>query len=90
MESVAMSDEELIRLERKIDEIQKSMASVVRLEERTATLFRGHDSLKDRVGDLERDFGKMALKSAGAFAERIFWLLLTTTTGVVVYYITRG
>tara|TARA_S200000501_G_scaffold353550_1_gene373438 strand:+ start:606 stop:872 length:267 start_codon:yes stop_codon:yes gene_type:complete len=82
-----MEDERLSRMETKIDKLSKAVVAMARMEERMITVFKLLDFSDDawkkydeRMNEIER---KALIRGQKiAFAERIFWMILTGAGGL--------
>lgn len=81
-----MSEERLTRIEGKLDQLAEAVISLARMEERMISLFSRMDRYEDdqdkiegRLTKVETDF--IDNRSKVNFAERVFWIVLTTAIG---------
>ena len=82
-----MEDERLSRMETKIDKLSEAVVAMARMEERMITVFKRLDmsdiawtQYDDRINEIKR---KALIKGQKiAFAERIFWMILTGVDGL--------
>lgn len=81
-----MSEERLTRIEGKLDQLAEAVISLARMEERMISLFSRMDRYEDdqdkiegRLTKVETDF--IDNRSKVNFAERVFWIVLTTAFG---------
>ena len=82
-----MEDERLSRMETKIDKLSEAVVAMARMEERMITVFKRLDmsdvawkKYDDRINEIER---KALIRGQKiAFAERIFWMILTGVDGL--------
>lgn len=88
----AVSDDRLDRIEGKLDEVAKALIALVRVEERTTTLFKQSElnreslvALTERVNQLERKE-----ISQGIFFRWIDKIGLAVATAVVIYFVTQA
>ena len=87
-----MEDERLSRMETKIDKLSEAFVAMARMEERMITVFKrlymSDDAWKkydDRINEIER---KALIRGQKiAFAERIFWMILTGAVGLCFVYL---
>ena len=82
-----MEDERLSRMETKIDKLSEADIAMPRKEERMITVFKRLDMTDDawkkydnRMGEIEKQALTRGQKIA--FAERIFWMILTGAVGL--------
>jgi hypothetical protein len=87
-----MTDERLSRMEDKLDKLSEAVVSMARIEERLTTVFKRMDKIDDlntandaRMDDLALESMKRGQKIA--FAERIFWMILTGAVGLCFVYL---
>ena len=87
-----MSDERLSWMETKLDKLSEAVVAIARMKERIITVFKRLDMIDDawkkydnRIDDME----KQALTRCQniAFAECIFWMILTGATGLCFIYL---
>ena len=87
-----MIDERLSRMETKIDKLYEAVVAMARMEERMITVFKRLDmsddarkKYDDRINEIER---KALIRGQRiAFAERIFWMILTGAVGLCFVYL---
>ena len=82
-----MEDERLSRMETKIDKLSEAVVAMARMEKRMITVFKRLDmsdvawkKYDDRMNEIKRKALINGQKIA--FAERIFWMILTGVTGL--------
>ena len=82
-----MIDERLSRMETKIDKLSEAVMAMARMEERMITVFKRLDmsdvawkKYDDRMNEIELKVLIGGQKIA--FAERIFWMILTGVDGL--------
>jgi hypothetical protein len=87
-----MSDERLSRMETKLDKLSEAVVAMARMEERMITVFKRLDMIDDawkkydnRMDDMEKKALTRGQKIA--FAERIFWMILTDALGLCFVYL---
>ena len=87
-----MTDERLSRMEDKLDKLSEAVVSMARIEERLTAGFKRMDKIDDlntandaRMDDLALESMKRGQKIA--FAERIFWMILTGAVGLCFVYL---
>mgnify|MGYP003114365307 CR=1 FL=1 len=87
-----MNDDRLSRMEDKLDKLSEAVISIARMEERVITVFRRMDSIDttskkfdDRMDDIEKQALQRGQKIA--FAERLFWMILTGAVGLCFVYL---
>ena len=89
-----MEDERLSRMETKIDKLSEAVVAMARMEERMITVFKRLDmsddawkKYDDRINEIER---KALIRGQKiAFAERIFWMILTGAVGLCFVYLRK-
>ena len=87
-----MEDEQLSRMEPKIDNLSEAVVAMARMEERNITFFKRFDKSEDawkkyddRMNEIER---KALIRGQKiAFAERISWMILTGAAGLCFVYL---
>ena len=87
-----MEDERLSRMETKIDKLSEAVVAMARMEERMITVFKRLDmsdvawkKYDDHINEIER---KALIRGQKiAFAERIFWMILTGAVGLCFVYL---
>lgn len=91
-ESHPMTDARLTRIEGKLDKLSDAVVSMARMEERIITVFNRMDSLDtnfkkfdDRIDEVEKEALTRGQKIA--FAERLFWMILTGAVGLAFIYL---
>ena len=87
-----MNDERLSRMETKLDKLSEAVVTMARMEERMITVFKRLDMIDDawkKYGNRLDEIEKQALKRGSkiAFAERIFWMILTGAVGLCFVYL---
>ena len=87
-----MEDERLSRMETKIDKLSEADIAMPRKEERMITVFKRLDMTDDAwkkydnpMDDIEKQTLTRGQKIA--FAERIFWMILTGDVGLCFVYL---
>lgn len=87
-----MTDARLTRIEGKLDKLSDAVVSMARMEERIITVFNRMDSLDtnfkkfdDRIDEVEKEALTRGQKIA--FAERLFWMILTGAVGLAFIYL---
>lgn len=87
-----MSDDRLSRMEEKLDRLSEAVVAMARMEERMLTLFKRMDKfdsciqkIDDRLDEAERQ--AIARGQKIAFAERIFWMVLSGAVGLAFIYL---
>ena len=87
-----MNDERLSRMETKLDKLSEAVVAMARMEERMITVFKRLDMIDDawkkydnRMDEIEKQALTRGQKIA--FAERIFWMILTGAVGLCFVYL---
>jgi hypothetical protein len=87
-----MSEDRLSRMEEKLDRLSEAVVAMARMEERMLTLFKRMDKfdsciqkVDDRLDEMERQ--AIARGQKIAFAERIFWMVLSGAVGLAFIYL---
>ena len=83
-----MSDPRLSRMEDKLDKLSEAVVSMARMEERIITVFNRMDSMGKYFKKLDERMDRIEIINAErgktiAFAERLFWILVTAFAGLV-------
>jgi hypothetical protein len=86
-----VTEERLSRMEDKIDKLSEAVVYMARIEERIITVFKRMDNMEgqfkkfdDRMDELEKQAIQRGQKIA--FAERVFWMVLTAAVGLCFVY----
>ena len=87
-----MNDNRLSRIEEKLDKLSEAVISTARIEERMISVFKRLDRVDEgfnksdkRMNELEQTSIKRG--QTKAFAERLFWIILTGAVGLVFVYL---
>ena len=87
-----MNDPRLSRMEDKLDKLSEAVISMARMEERLVSVFKrlnrvdeGFNKSDRRMDELEQTSIKRG--QTIAFAERLFWIILTGAVGLVFVYL---
>ena len=87
-----MNDERLSRMETKLDKLSEAVVAMARMEERMITIFKRLDMIDDawkkydnRMDDMEKQ--PLTRGQKIAFAECIFWMILTGAVGLCFVYL---
>ena len=85
-------EDRLDRIETKVDKLSEAMVEMVRMEERMITAFKRMDNIveyqkkaDDRLDEMERQAIVRGQKIA--FAERIFWMIVTGAVGLCFVFL---
>ena len=89
-----MEDERLSQMKTKIDKLSEAVVAMARMEERMITVFKRLDmsdiawkKYDDRINEIKR---KALIRGQKiAFAERIFWMILTSAVGLCFVYLRK-
>ena len=87
-----MIDERLSRMETKIDKLTEAVVAMARTEQRMITDFKRLDMSDDALQKYDDRMNEIELKALIrgqkiAFAERIFWTILTSAVGLCFVYL---
>ena len=87
-----MADDRLQRMEDKIDRMSKAISAMARMEERMITVFKRLDAFDETAKkiDARMDEAEKQAISRGqkiAFAERLFWMVLSGAIGLAFIYL---
>ena len=87
-----MNDNRLSRIEEKLDKLFEAVISMARIEERMISVLKRLDRVDEgfnksgkRMDELEQTNIKRG--QTIAFAERLFWIILTGAVGLVFVYL---
>ena len=87
-----MSDDRLTRMEDKLDKLSEAVLAIARMEEQMLTVSKRLENvdtsikkMDDRIDDMEKQAITKGQKIA--FAERIFWMILTGAVGLCFVYL---
>ena len=90
-----MSDERLSRMEDKLDKLSEAVVEMARMEERLLTIFKRLEHMDaafkkydDRVDEIEKQALIRGQKIA--FAERLFWMVVTGAVGLAFVFLRWG
>ena len=85
-------EDRLDRIETKVDKLSEAMVEMVRMEERMVTAFKRMDNIveyqkkaDDRLDEMEKQAIVRGQKIA--FAERIFWMIVTGAVGLCFVFL---
>lgn len=86
-----MEQDRLSRIEVKLDKLAEAVVQLARMEERMVNLFNRMDHYQERQTRIEKKIEGIESKVTTslqkvAFAERVFWIALTSVAGVLVVY----
>ena len=81
----------LARIEEKLDRLSKLMEEFARIDERVISISRKFDRLEKRLDWVEEDTKELheeVLKNTNSskMTERVMWLVLSSTIGIIVYF----
>ena len=87
-----MSADHLKRIEDKVDKLAEAVVELARIEERMVSIFKRLDGFEGvfnkfdiRIDEMEKQ--AIARGQKIAFAERIFWMVLTGAVGLIFIYL---
>lgn len=70
-----VTENRLVRLEKKIDDLQHAVISLARVEERLTTVFNRQSGIEQKVNNMDTSIDKLQRgAAAGAYMERLFWI----------------
>ena len=70
-----VTESRLARVESKIDDLQKAVVSLARVEERLITVFNRQSGIEEKVNSMDGAINKLQRSAAaGAYMERLFWI----------------
>ena len=81
----------LARIEEKLDRLSKLMEEFARIDERVISISRKFDRLEKRLDWVEEDAKELheeVVKNTNSskMTERVMWLVLSSTIGIIVYF----
>tara|TARA_R100000935_G_C2829391_1_gene164156 strand:+ start:690 stop:956 length:267 start_codon:yes stop_codon:yes gene_type:complete len=87
-----MTDQRLSRMEDKLDKLSEAVVYMARMEERMVSVFKRMDSMNDAYKRFDERMDKLEELSIKrgqtiAFAERLFWILVTGAAGLIFVYL---
>ena len=87
-----MNDPRLSRMEDKLDKLSEAVISMARMEERLVSAFKRLDLVDEGFNKSDQRMDKLEQTSIKqgqtiAFAERLFWIILTGAVGLVFVYL---
>ena len=87
-----MSEDRLQRIEDKVDQMAQAIVAMARMEERMITVFKRLDAFDETVKkiDARMDEAEKQAIARGqkiAFAERLFWMVLSGAVGLAFIYL---
>lgn len=72
-----VTENRLVRLEKKIDDLQHAVISLARVEERLTTVFNRQSGIEQKVNNMDSSIDKLYRNAAaGAYMERLFWIVV--------------
>ena len=87
-----MSEDRLQRIEDKVDQMAQAIVAMARMEERMITVFKRLDAfdaatkkIDERMDEAEKQ--AIARGQKIAFAERLFWMVLSGAVGLALIYL---
>mgnify|MGYP005636590499 FL=1 len=87
-----MSEDRLTRMEDKLDKLSEAVIAMARMEERMLTVFKRLDKIDDALKRFDEQMDEHERLSIArgqkiAFAERMFWMILTGAVGLCFVYL---
>ena len=81
----------LSRIETKLDKLAEAVVSLARMEERMISLFNRMDKYEEQSDKLDNRVTEVEKETRGskyklAFAERVFWIVMTAAIGAVFWF----
>ena len=87
-----MTEERLGRMEDKLDKLSEAVVEMARIEERLLTIFKRLEHMDaafikyyDRVDEIEKQ--ALIRGQKVAFAERLFWMVVTGAVGLAFIFL---
>ena len=74
----------LQRVEDKIDDLQRAVIVLAQVEVKIETIFARQTSIESKVNQMEESIRSLTSKAANRFSERIFWIIVCASIGVIV------
>lgn len=87
-----MTEDRLSRMEEKLDRLSEAVVAMARMEERMLTLFKRMDKFDNCIQKVDGRLDEMERQAIArgqkiAFAERIFWMVLSGVVGLAFIYL---
>ena len=87
-----MNDHRLSRMEDKLDKLSEAVVSMARMAERIITVFNRMDTMDEYFKKMDERMDRIEIINAErgktiAFAERLFWILVTACAGLVFMWV---
>ena len=87
-----MNDNRLSRIEEKLDKLFEAVISMARIEERMISVFKRLDRVDEGFNKSDKRMDELEQTSIKrgqtiAFAERLFWIILTCAVGLVFVHL---
>jgi hypothetical protein len=87
-----MTEDRLQRMEDKIDRMSQAIIAMARMEERMITVFKRLDAFDETAKKIdarmdEAEKQAIARGQKSAFAERLFWMVLSGAVGLAFIYL---
>lgn len=87
-----MSEDRLQRIEDKVDKMAEAIVAMARMEERLVTCFKRLDAFDQTVNKFDERMDESEKQAIArgqkiAFAERIFWMVLSSAVGLAFIYL---
>jgi uncharacterized membrane protein len=87
-----MSEERLQRMEDKIDRMSQAIVAIARMEERMISVFKRLDACDESMKKIDERMDKSEKQAIArgqkiAFAERLFWMVLSGAVGLAFIYL---
>ena len=87
-----MTDARLKRMEDKLDTLSEAIVQMARMEERMISLFKRLDRVDETFNKLDQRMDQLEQISIKrgqtiAFAERLFWIVMTGAVGLIFVYL---
>tara|TARA_R110000824_G_scaffold390715_1_gene587267 strand:+ start:307 stop:558 length:252 start_codon:yes stop_codon:yes gene_type:complete len=74
----------LRRVEDKIDDLQKAIIALAKVEVKIETIFSRQTSIEDKVNEMGRTIQTLSNKANNRFSERVFWIIVCAAVSTVV------
>tara|TARA_R110000824_G_scaffold223705_1_gene411433 strand:- start:441 stop:692 length:252 start_codon:yes stop_codon:yes gene_type:complete len=74
----------LRRVEDKIDDLQKAIIALAKVEVKIETIFSRQTSIEEKVNEMGRTIQTLSNKANNRFSERVFWIIVCAAVSMVV------
>lgn len=81
-----MSEDRLTRIESKLDDLQKAVVSLARVEERLVTVFNRQTDIEKRVAHMDEEITRLSDRMGNIYLERMFWVVFAAAVTFLSSY----